>query len=190
MCSAPQPRPLPRGVSDLGFFMASGAGREPSSQGDQEGIIAPYAAHHTGALMRFAGINGWAVFAAGFASWIFASVYYLAIARRLTAAQGWSARAVGGRPAGLFPFVVALVCQMLTAWTLAGVIGHLGPGQVTARNGLISSLFLWAGLALPILAASHALAGRKLTPIAIDAAQWLGVLAIQGLVIGVMGVQK
>lgn len=142
--------------------------------------------------MTFEGINGWAVLAAAIASYVFGSLYYMALAQPWTAAQGWSAEQAAERraKAGLFPFVLAFVCQVLTAWTLAGVVGHLGPGQVTLRNGAISSLFLWAGLALPMLAANYAFAGRRLRLIVIDAAHWLGVLVVQGAVIGAMGLRK
>ncbi len=142
--------------------------------------------------MTFTGINGWAVLIAAVASYAFSSAYYMALAQPWTAAQGWSREDLVARraKAGTVLFVLAFVCQILTAWMLAGVIGHLGPGQVTLRNGFISSLFLWAGLALPVLATNYAFAGRKLMLIVIDAAHWLGVLAIQGIVIGAMGVQK
>jgi len=44
------------------------------------------------------------------------------------------------------------------AWMLAGVLGHLGPGQVTLRNGVISGAFLWFGFVLATMAVNNAFA--------------------------------
>ena len=44
------------------------------------------------------------------------------------------------------PFIISFVALVVMAWVLAGTIGHLGPGQVTLKNGIISALFIWAGL--------------------------------------------
>lgn len=141
--------------------------------------------------MTFEGINGWAVLVAAVASYVFGSLYYRALSRPWTAAQGASPEDLPVHPkAGAVALVLVFVCQVLTAWTLAGVVGHLGPGQVTLRNGVVSGLFLWAGLALPLLATNSAFLRRKLTLLVIDAAYWLGVLALQGFVIGAMGLRK
>lgn len=74
------------------------------------------------------------------------------------------------------------------AYVLAGLVGHLGQGQVTPLNGLISGAFVWFGFVLTTLATNHGFQGQKITLTLIDAAHWLGVLLIQGLVIGLMGV--
>jgi hypothetical protein len=44
------------------------------------------------------------------------------------------------------------------AWVLAGMIGHLGPGQVTLRNGIISGLFAWLGFVATTLAVTRPMA--------------------------------
>ena len=47
------------------------------------------------------------------------------------------------------------------AWVLAGGIGHLGPGQVTLKNGVISALFMWVGFVITTLAVNNAFGQRK-----------------------------
>jgi hypothetical protein len=74
------------------------------------------------------------------------------------------------------------------AWALAGVIGHLGVGQVTVRNGVISGLFAWLGFVVTTLAVNNAFGGRRVMLTAIDAGHWLVVLLIMGAIIGAMGV--
>jgi len=45
-----------------------------------------------------------------------------------------------------WPSIYAFIADI--AWMLAGVLGHLGAGQVTLRNGIISAAFLWFGFVL------------------------------------------
>jgi hypothetical protein len=91
-----------------------------------------------------------------------------------------------GSPIPLYAMTLVALCVM--AWVLAGMIGHLGPGQVTLRNGIISGAFAWVGFVATALVVNHGFQGapRKLT--LIDGGHWLGVLLIQGAVIGAMGV--
>ena len=71
---------------------------------------------------------------------------------------------------------------------LAGVLGHLGVGQVTVINGAIAAFFLWLGFVVTTIAVNNAYAGRKLALTAIDFIHWLGVLVVEGLIIGAFGV--
>jgi ribosomal protein L3 len=75
------------------------------------------------------------------------------------------------------------------AWVLAGMIGHLGPGQVTLRNGIISGLFAWLGFVATTLAVNNAYGRRTVNLTVIDAGHWLAVLLVQGAVIGAFGVR-
>ena len=74
------------------------------------------------------------------------------------------------------------------AWVLAGVIGHLGAEEVTVRNGVISAAFIWLGFVITTLAVNHAFQGSKRTLTLIDGGHWLGVLLLQGAIIGLVGV--
>ena len=77
---------------------------------------------------------------------------------------------------------------VVMAFVVAGSIGHLGPGQVTVRNGIISGAILWAGLVLTTTTVNYAFQGRRAALTLIDSGHWLGVLLLQGLVIGLFGV--
>ncbi len=48
------------------------------------------------------------------------------------------------RPGANLPFIYSFVAELIMAWVLAGLIGHLGPP--TLRNGVISGGVLLARL--------------------------------------------
>ena|SRR5215216_3952049 len=136
-----------------------------------------------------------AIAIAAVAAWLAGAAWYGALAKPWVAAQGKTmqefkaARAAKhGGPADYAPFVIAFVAVLVMAWALAGIVGHLGPGQVTLRNGVISAVFLWLGFVVTTLAVNYAFAGRGIKLAAIDAGHWLVVLLVEGAVVGAMGV--
>ena len=138
--------------------------------------------------MEFAGTNYLAVVVAAVASFAFGSVYYMTLAKPWVAAIGKTQEQVKAEGMKPVTFVVAALAQLVMAWVLSGVIGHLGAGQVTAENGLISAAFIWFGFVLTTLAVNHGFQGSKASLTLIDGGHWLGVLLVQGLVIGLFGV--
>src|SRR3954449_644629 len=105
--------------------------------------------------MAFAGINYVAVLVAAAAAFAFGAAYYLGLSRLWLAAIGFTKEQVAARRSPL-PFVVSLVALLIMAWVLAGSIGHLGPGQVTVKNGIVSGLFLWLGFVITTLSVNYA----------------------------------
>ncbi|HOV04018.1 MAG TPA: DUF1761 domain-containing protein [Hyphomicrobiales bacterium] len=85
------------------------------------------------------------------------------------------------------PFVIAGVADLVMAFVLAGAIGHLGPGQVTVFNGVVSAAILWTGMVATTVAVNNAFAQRPWRLTVIDAGHWLAVLVAMGIVIGVFG---
>ena len=138
--------------------------------------------------MAFAGINYLAVLVAAVAGFAFGAAYCMTLSTPWLAAIGKTreelAAAGKGSPA---PFVISIIALAIMAWVLAGGIGHLGPGQVTLRNGIISGLFMWLGFVITTLSVNYAFGQRKPMLTVIDGIHWLGVLVIQGAIIGAMG---
>ena len=62
------------------------------------------------------------------------------------------------------------------------------PDHVTVKNGIISALFLWLGFVVTTIFVNNAYPGRKYILSVIDSIHWLGVLVIEGAVIGAIGV--
>ena len=139
--------------------------------------------------MAFAGINYLAVVVSALAGFLFAALWYGAFRRAWLNAMGRTGSEVTSRGMRLVvPVIIAVACSLIMAFVLAGAIGHLGPGQVTIRNGVISGAFLWFGFVFTTIATNHAFQAARPSLTLIDCGAWLGVLLVQGAVIGWMGV--
>jgi hypothetical protein len=137
--------------------------------------------------MTFAGMNYLAILIAAAAGFAFGAAYYISLSKQWLAAVGKTKEDIHGNRSAT-PFIVSIVALIVMAWILAGGIGHLGPGQVTVKNGIISALFMWVGFVATTVAVNNAFGGRKPMLSVIDGIHWLGVLVIQGAIIGAMGV--
>ena len=82
--------------------------------------------------------------------------------------------------------MLAFVAELVMAYVLAGMVGHLG--SVTIRSAVISGLFVWAGFMVTTMLVNNAFAGRRYALTLIDAGHWLLVVIVMGVVIGWIGV--
>ena len=141
--------------------------------------------------MLFTGINYIAVLVAGIASYAFGSVYYMSLAKPWMAAVGKTEEQVKAESTPRI-YIVAFVAQLVMAFMLAGVMGHLILAEegvsVTLGNGLIAALCIWFGFILMAMLVNHGFQSAKPSLTLIDSGHWLGVLLIQGAVIGLFGV--
>ena len=137
--------------------------------------------------MTFAGMNYVAVLIAAVAGFAFGAAYYMTLSNAWLAASGMTKEQLPEKRSPT-PFIVSIVALLIMAWVLAGTMGHLGPGQVTLKNGVISGLFVWLGFVITTLSVNYAFGQRKPMLTVIDGIHWLGVLVIQGAIIGAMGV--
>jgi succinate dehydrogenase/fumarate reductase cytochrome b subunit len=136
--------------------------------------------------MVFAGLNYLAIILAALAAFGWGAIYYMTLSKQWLAAVGISREQMQSRSAA--PFVISFIALIIMSWVLAGTVGHLGPGQVTIKNGIISGLFLWLGFIATTVFVNNAYPGRKYSLSAIDSIHWLGVVVIEGAVIGAIGV--
>ena len=110
------------------------------------------------------------------------AVWYKTFGTDWMMAQG---RAPGDMAPTPGPFVVAGIAQLLMAFMLAGVLGHLG--EINVQNGIIGAAFIWLGFVATTIAVNDSFQGAKVTLTLIDAAHWLVVLALMGAVLGAFG---
>ena len=138
--------------------------------------------------MAFAGINYWAIVLATMVSFFFGAIWYGVLGKPWMSALGKTEEDIksAGRPLPML-LAITIVAQLIMAYVLAGTIGHLGPGNVTLMNGIISGLFVWAGFVVTTLVVNHGYQGSPWSLTAIDGGHWLGVLILQGAVIGWLG---
>ncbi|MGL4323349.1 MAG: DUF1761 domain-containing protein [Beijerinckiaceae bacterium] len=143
--------------------------------------------------MAYAGVNLFAVFLATFAGYLFGAMYYMLVSKPWLAASEFSdvqrMRIEGGGRRAPAPFVISLLAQALMAYMFASLQGHLGPAAATVKGGLLSGFFLWAGFVLTTILTNYSFGMRRWSLIGIDALHWLGVLLIQGAVIGLLPVR-
>jgi hypothetical protein len=141
--------------------------------------------------MTFAGLNYLAIVIAAIVAWVAGAVWYMSLGKIWTAAQGMTPEQVHAnrnRPGAYLPFIYVFVAELVMAWVLAGLMGHLGAGQVTLVNGVISGAFCWLGFVITTLVVSISFSMRDKRLIWIDGGHWLIVLALMGAIIGLMGV--
>ena len=137
--------------------------------------------------MNFAGMNIPAIGLAAVAGFGFGAVYYMSLSKQWLAAIGKTKEDIHSKRS-IAPFVISFVALLVMGWVLAGTLGHLRPGQVTLTSGIISALFIWVGFVATTVAVNNAFGGRKPMLSVIDGIHWLGVLVIQGAIIGALGV--
>ena len=137
--------------------------------------------------MTFAGMNYLAVLIAAIAAFGWGAGYYMTLSKQWLAAVGMTKEQMQANYTPT-PFIISFVALLVMAWVLAGTLAHLGPGQVTLKNGIISGLFLWLGFVVTTVFVNNAYPGRKYSLSVIDSIHWLGVVVIQGAAIGAMGV--
>ena len=133
--------------------------------------------------MVFAGINVLAILIAAVAGFAWGAAYYMTLSKQWLAAVG---RTEPNRSPA--PFIMSFAALLVMAFVLSGAIGHLGPGQVTVKNGIITGVILWAGFVATTVFVNNAYPGRKYILSVIDSIHWLGVVVIEGAIIGGMGV--
>ncbi len=135
--------------------------------------------------MDFGGMNYVAIIVATAAAFLFGGAYYGAVSKR------WlKASRINPSEAKMTAvhFITSILGELIMAWVLAGLIGHLGTGQVTIMNGIISGLFVWAGFMMTTTAINQRYQGYGWDLTIIDGIHWLGVAVIMGAIIGWFGV--
>ena len=133
----------------------------------------------------FAGLNLWALLFAAFVSFAFGGIWYTVLSERWKTALNGSGVAPTTKP---LPQLLAatFLAQLVMAWLFAGLLLHLSQGGLPAsiRSGAVSAIFLWLGFILMPMVVNHMYQGAKWSLTAIDGAHWLGVMILQGAILG------
>jgi hypothetical protein len=128
--------------------------------------------------------NYWAVIIAAIVGYAAGAAWYMSLSKPWIAAQGFSHESLRANRSAV-PFIVTFAANLVMAFMLAGVIGHLGP--VTLRSGVIAAALLWIGFVATTMSANYSFSRRPFKLLAIDSGHWLLVLMLQGAVIGLGG---
>ncbi len=129
--------------------------------------------------MMFDGVNLLSALAAAVAAFVFGALWYSVLGKQWMRAARLTEEQTKPSP-GLL--VITFICQLMMAFILAGVIHHTG--ATTLKSGLISAMLIWIGFVATTLIVNHRFQDKPWSLTVIDGGHWLGVLLIQGTVIG------
>jgi len=141
----------------------------------------------------FAGLNAWAIPLAASASFVFGGIWYGIWSKRWIDAAGFRPDEIeSARASSPLPFVITFAAQIVMAWMMAGVLLHMERSGVamSLRSGAISAFFLWLGFIATTLIVNHQFQKRKGALTLIDGGHWLGVMLIQGAILGAVGLAE
>jgi hypothetical protein len=138
--------------------------------------------------MTFSGVNYLAIVIAAVAAWLAGAAWYIAFGKTWMAALGLTPErmeAAKREPGAYLPFIYAFLAELVMAWTLAGLLGHIGP--LSLRSGIISAAFCWLGFVMAAMVVNNSFARRDWRLLWIDGGHWLLVLLLMGAIIGGVG---
>ena len=134
-------------------------------------------------MISYLAVNWLEVVLATVASFAFGAAWYMGLSRQWMAALNKPRDQLGK---GYTPFIWSVVVQLVMAYFLA-LLTPLIVGEVSVAGAMIVAAHLWFGFVLTAMIMNHRYEGMKWSLTVIDSLHLLGVLLIQGAVIGVFG---
>ncbi|HWA20165.1 MAG TPA: DUF1761 domain-containing protein [Devosia sp.] len=134
--------------------------------------------------MILGSVNWIAIIVATIASMALGFVWYMLLANQWMAALNKSREDImspGSNPAT--PFIISALMQLVMAYFLALFTPKL-MGSLDVNNAVITGFHLWLGYVVTSMIINHRYQGAKWSLTAIDGGYLLGVLVVQGVVIG------
>jgi hypothetical protein len=129
-------------------------------------------------------VNWLAVVLAMVASMALGMAWYMTLSRQWLAALGKSRDEID--PSDVTPYVWSVVVQLVMAYFIALLTPALF-GETNVVNGLLCGAHMWLGFVITSMILNHRYQGQKWSLTLIDGGYLLGVLLVQGLVIGLLG---
>lgn len=80
--------------------------------------------------------------------------------------------------------IIGFICQAVITLTMAGVMWHTAATGI--RAGIITAAFIWVGFIVTTMIVNHRFQGQKWALTFVDGGHWLGVLLIQGGLLGAL----
>ncbi|MBL4891271.1 MAG: DUF1761 domain-containing protein [Rhizobiaceae bacterium] len=129
--------------------------------------------------MDFAGINFLAIAVAVVASMIIGAAWYGGLSKPWIKAANINEDDLEQKPS---LYIIAAICQIIIAFFLAGIIGHLAIDSLW--TGAVTAFFCWLGFVVPTMTVNHRFQGARWSLTIIDSGFWLLVFVAQGAIIG------
>ena len=128
-------------------------------------------------------VNWLAVIVAAIASFAFGAVWYMSLSRQWLAALGKTREQLN---VGFTPFIWSIAVELVMAYFLALITPAL-MGGFTVTGTMLVGAHMWLGFVITTLIMNHRYEGMKWSLTIIDGLHLLGVLLVQGLVLGLFG---
>ncbi len=134
--------------------------------------------------MNYMAVNWLAVVVAMVASMALGVAWYMALSRPWMAAVGKTREEL--QPNDPTPYIWSVVVQLVMAYFVA-LLTPLLFGSTNVVNGVLCGLHAWAGFVITSMILNHRYQGARWSLTVIDGGYLLGVLVVQGIVIGLFG---
>lgn len=131
-------------------------------------------------------VNFLAVLAAAVVSFVFGGVWYGALAKHWAQASG---REHGSFKESLGLYLLTIGAQIVMAGMLGSALAYLVRAGVAGSvvTGMVAGAGLWFGFVVTTMTVNYAFHGAEPKLSLIDGGHWLGVLLIQGAILGLWG---
>ncbi len=129
-------------------------------------------------------VNWLAIVLATVASMALGAAWYMGLAKQWMAAAGMRKEDV--EKPDPTPFIISALCQLVMAYFLAVLIPVLA-GATNVGNGLLIGFYMWLGFVITSMIVNHRYQMKPWPLTLIDGGYMLGVLLVQGVVIGLFG---
>lgn len=133
--------------------------------------------------MDFLAVNWLAVVLATVVSFAFGAAWYMGLSKPWLDAVGKTKEELG---VGYTPFIWSVVVELIMAYFLA-LFTPMLMGTTSVGAAIQVAVLLWLGFVITTLIMNHRYEGMKWSLTIIDGLHILGVLVLQGVVIGLFG---
>jgi hypothetical protein len=134
--------------------------------------------------MSYLAVNWLAVILATVAAWAFGAVWYMVLARQWVASIGKKMEDIDR--SDYTPYLWSVLCIFVMAYFVA-LLTPMLTETTNVINGVIVGAHMWLGFVITSMVLNHRYAGAPWARTFIDGGYLLGVLLIQGIVIGLFG---
>ncbi len=138
----------------------------------------------------FQSIPWLAILIAAVVGFPFGAVWYMLLAKPWMKAAGLTEENVqggGGAPI----YIITFICQLFMAFMLSAIVFHagsmFGSAGFSVTSGVSVAVMIWIGFIIPTQIVNHLFQCKPFSLTVIDGGHWLGVLVIQGIIIGLIG---
>ncbi|WP_417579224.1 DUF1761 domain-containing protein [Pelagibacterium sp.] len=136
--------------------------------------------------MDYLSVNWLAVLLAMIASMALGAAWYMILSKQWVAATGKTTQEImSGSGGQATPFIWGAAMQLVMAYFLALLTPAI-MGEVTVRSAIIVGLHIWIGFMLTSMVLNHRYQGSRWSLTVIDGGYLLGVMVVQGLVLGLL----